>query len=40
MELCHRILDGKGKPADSATSVAIHIFKEKEISCTVACTEV
>ena len=29
MELCHRILDGKGMPADWATSVAIPIFKGK-----------
>ena len=29
MELCHRIVDGKGMPDDWATSVAIHIFKGK-----------
>ena len=29
MELCQRILDGKGMPADWATSVAIPIFKGK-----------
>ena len=32
MELCQRILDGKGMPEDWATSVAIPILKEKEIS--------
>ena len=32
MEFCQRILDGKGMPADWATSVAIPILKEKEIS--------
>ena len=31
MELCERILDGKGMPVDWATSVAISILKEKEI---------
>ena len=30
MELCHRILDGKGMPEDRATCVAIPIYKEKE----------
>ena len=29
MELCHRILDGKGMPENWATCVAIHIFKGK-----------
>ena len=29
MELCHRILDEKGMPADWAASVAIHIFEGK-----------
>ena len=29
MELCHRILDGKGMPEDWATSVVIHIYKGK-----------
>ena len=27
VEICHRILDGKGMPEDWATSVAIPIFK-------------
>ena len=27
MDLCHRILDGKGMPDDWVTSVAIPIFK-------------
>ena len=31
-ELCQRIQEGKGMPADRATSVAIPIFKEKVIS--------
>ena len=30
MELCQRILDGKGMPADWATSVANFIFKGKD----------
>ena len=30
MELCHRILDGKGMPEDRATCVAIPIYKGKE----------
>ena len=29
IELCHRILDGKGMPEDWATSVTIPIFKGK-----------
>ena len=29
MEVCQRILDGKGMPEDWATSVAIPIFKGK-----------
>ena len=32
MESCHRILDGRGMPKDWATSVAIPIFREEEIS--------
>ena len=30
MELCQRILDSKGMPADWATSVPVHIFMEKK----------
>ena len=37
MERFHRILDEKGMQEDLATSVAIPILKEKEISCTVTC---
>ena len=29
MELCQRVLDGKGMPEDWATSVVIPIFKER-----------
>ena len=32
MELCQRILDGNGMQEDWATSVAINILKETEIS--------